>query len=442
MTTDPKSGGRPLIGALALWLLPAAALLESARAAFGGWRPEGTIEHGLLLLFALWLASAPLLFSRTIRRRVGHLWRELLLLAVVSVFCWASLEVSAHLAERRLRPERPFHTRGPNLQIIHQINAADIPGIRGPSRFTTGPDGVRAVAAPTPEKHQRVLCIGGSTTECVYLDDAETWPVLTGTLLQETLPEQTIWVGNVGISGFHTREHLAFARKSPLMDGIDVLVVQPGINDLWRFLAGEETHTNFARFEEGANAPEAAISDSSPKYRPLWTRSRVIQLFHTLRADAPPVETQEGIGGAEYRIRRERRANATLTDKLPDLAEGLAGYRARITALIEAAQARNSKVLFTTQPVLWREDLPPEAANLCWFGWLPDDRYLTLGALRKAMDAYNTALLETCEAADVPCVDLSGMNGEPRWFYDDCHFTEAGSQEVARLVVPALRRLP
>jgi len=443
MTTDLKPGGRPLLGALALWLLPLLALHESARAAFGGWRPEGNIEHGLLLLFALWLAGGAFLFARTIRRRVGRLWRELLLLAAVSVFCWATLEVGAHLADRALRPEFPFHTRGPNLHLTHQINAADIPGIPGPSQFSTGPDGVRAAAPPTPEQHRRVLCIGGSTTECVYLDDRKTWPAQLEEAAARLLGRDDLWVGNVGISGYDTRDHLTFLRESPLARNVDLLVVQPGINDLWRFLAGEEGHTNFARFappaEDLASAPAEAAPPAPP--RPLWTRSRVIQLVHTLRAEAPETAMQEGIGGLEYQIRRERRAAASLTDTLPDLAPGLDGYRARLRAIIDACAARGIPVLFITQPVLWREDLPESAAALCWFGWLEDGRYLTLGALREAIDRYNAALLETCREAGVPCVDLSPMNGNPAHFYDDCHFTEAGAKEVAERVAPALAAL-
>ena len=31
-------------------------------------------------------------------------------------------------------------------------------------------------------------------------------------------------------------------------------------------------------------------------------------------------------------------------------------------------------------------------------------------------------------------IDLSALDGDPAMFYDDCHFTETGAREVARLV--------
>jgi len=57
------------------------------------------------------------------------------------------------------------------------------------------------------------------------------------------------------------------------------------------------------------------------------------------------------------------------------------------------------------------------------------------------MDQYNAALLDTCAKRGVPCVDLVPLNGNPEWFYDDCHFTEAGAVRVAGRIAPALADL-
>ena len=400
------------------------------------WRPNGTIEHGLLAIFGLWFVSLAIFCSVRVRHHLGRNWRELLLVTSLSLIGWAGLEWGAHVVEQQRNPRAAFHTRGPNIHYTRQISSPHVVGISGVSHFTTGPRGIRAATRPSPQQNTRILCIGGSTTECVYLDDEETWPTLLDKELNGAHPEGRIWVGNVGISGFYTREHLQFVQESPLLNGTALLVVQPGINDLWRFLAQEELYTNFGRFEPVQGPPDS--EKKPPPYRPLWTRSRVIQLFHTLRAEPPPLAIQEGIGGKEYQIRRERRAAATLVDELPDLSAGLAAYKERIADLITESRRRGVSVVFTTQPVLWRKDLPTDLAGRCWFGWLTDDRYLTLGALRTAMNRYNAILLETCREKDVPCVDLSPMNGEGKWFYDDCHFTEAGAVEVALRLAPVL----
>lgn len=426
---------RPRVALFLLWGPSAILAADTLLAATAGWRPIGTIETILLLLLILWCASFGLCLIPALRLRLGMHWRELLMLVMLCVAGWSALELTASHFEQALHPQKPFHTRGVNLYNTFQPDPAWLPGIEGESHFTTGADGIRA-AAPPASGQRRVLAIGGSTTECVYLDDTETWPAR---LLPYLSRPEGVWIGNAGISGFDLGDHLKFAEQSPLLDGIAALVVQPGINDLWRFLAKEVETMDYSRFE--VPAPAVSKAPEPKARRPLWTRSRVIQLYHTSRQSPPPPEEQEGIGGREYAIRRDKRSAAEKTGELPPLDEGLALYRNRIEGVIAACARRGVPVLFTTQPVVWRADLSAEAEARCWFGWLPDGRYLALSALRDAMDHYNDVLRSTCAAHGVPCVDLSPLNGSEAYFYDDCHFTEAGAEAVARLVGPALGAL-
>jgi lysophospholipase L1-like esterase len=408
--------------------LAGGALLDTLRAAAAGWRPEGAIETlGLVAL----LSGAALLAAvgavPRARRAAARRAPELLLLIAAMGLGLAALEWAAARVEPGLRPAPPFHTRGALREEIFHADPEALPGLRGASRYTTLASGVRAAREPAPGE-PRALCIGGSTTECVYLDDSATWPALLG-------DATGWWVGNVGISGFDTRDHLRFARESPLLAGVGVLVIQAGINDLWRALAGEEETTRWDRFEPATGAGD---SPPAPRPAPLWARSRLAQLWHTLRAAPPAPLRREGVGGLEYRIRRERRAAAVVTGTLPPLDAALAGYRDRLHALVAACRARGVTPVLSTQAVLWDAHLPPEAAARCWFGWLPDGRYLALGALREAMDAYNAATIAVARETGTICVDLADLHGNPDYFYDDCHFTPAGAREVARRVAGAM----
>jgi hypothetical protein len=69
-----------------------------------------------------------------------------------------------------------------------------------------------------------------------------------------------------------------------------------------------------------------------------------------------------------------------------------------------------------------------------WLGYVKDQGYLSVPLLRKGMDLFNARLVEICAELGVEVVDLSSMNGVEAYFYDDCHFTEAGAREVARLI--------
>jgi lysophospholipase L1-like esterase len=434
------------LGAALVLAPPAALLCDSAIAAVQGWRPEGTIEHGALFGAGAWLLIALIFLARPgVRKLVGMLGLNMLVLAIAATVAWGMLEAGAAWTSARLSAEAAFHTRGPSLNQLFQPAPAHITGIEGASRYATGEDGIRAPFSPAPRHTRRVLCVGGSTTECTYLDDYETWPALVMNFINDDRSDDQVWVGNVGISGFSTREHLLFVRTSPLLDGMHAIIVQAGINDLWRFLAGESLRIDYARF-----APEQARAAESTQLplprRPLWTRSRVIQLYHDLlriraHQDKTDPVSIEGDAGEEYGLRRERRAKAEITEELPALDRGRRRFAMNIEAIAMAAKERGLEVLFTTQPVLWAKGLEPDIAERAWFGWLDDKRYLSLEALRQGMDAYNATLRDTCAKIGVPCVDLSALHGDPDYFYDDCHFTEAGAEAVAERVAPGLIRL-
>ena len=84
------------------------------------------------------------------------------------------------------------------------------PGIKGESRFIVNSKGARGDELPLDSEY-KILALGGSSTECTFLDQAEAWPFL----LQERLTQAVrarVWVGNAGRSGNTTRRS---ARRPP-----------------------------------------------------------------------------------------------------------------------------------------------------------------------------------------------------------------------------------
>ena len=62
--------------------------------------------------------------------------------------------------------------------------------------------------------------------------------------------------------------------------------------------------------------------------------------------------------------------------------------------------------------------------------------------LAEGMKVFNQALIDECADAGEACIDLSVMNGRAEYFYDDCHYTEAGSAKVAELLAEWFRENP
>jgi lysophospholipase L1-like esterase len=246
-----------------------------------------------------------------------------------------------------------------------------------------------------------------------------------------------VWVGSAGASGYASDAHAAFIKSSPLMNQIDVLVVMVGVNDLAKSLANE-----------GTNMP-AGGEVRRPELigRPLWRRSRALIEAGVLVKRVRQRLTQgsiayEDVDGKSYVERRLRRRTARQSDDTTGLLEGNAvfdQYPRNIRGIIAACRGAGVRPIFVTQPVLWTENMSEQAKDLLWFGWREDGSYLSVSSLRGLMDRYNAVLRETCVAEGVECIDLSSMDGHTEWFYDDCHFNEAGAREVARLISAHLR---
>jgi lysophospholipase L1-like esterase len=408
------------LAVLAAW--PLLLLLDTGIALARGWRPQGVLAQAVtggcglavLLVLALWLLPPG-------RRSLARRWAALATLMAALSLGWLAIEGLASVFPS-LFGNRLGHSRGPRVHRVFRPDPRYFTGITGPSRYTTNELGIRGGPMPASAGVTRLLCIGASTTECTYLDDEETWPHLLMVDLDRG-PGRRPWVGGLGISGYTTFEHLDFLRHAPRLpaEGAIFLI---GINDFVRALNGS--------LELGP--------------RPLWRRSALLSTAletvkrATLRHLLYEVEDETG---AHVEERRKLRRQAGRTQDLPDLGAARRDYGERVAALAGECRRRRLRCLFLTQPVLWRTDLAGRALDSLWMGSDAGGRFLPPGLLRQGMDRYNAALLAQCSRLGLECVDLApAMSGREELFFDDCHFTEAGAREAARLVASYLLSHP
>jgi hypothetical protein len=128
----------------------------------------------------------------------------------------------------------------PHRKKIFKPRPGIMPGISGESRFAINSLGIRGDEL-RPADTYRILAMGDSTAECLYLDQSETWPYLIQRTLNENTPNQNVWVGNAGRSGFTTRHHIMAMRYLPLREmKIDTVILLIGLSDLGLRLAHNE----------------------------------------------------------------------------------------------------------------------------------------------------------------------------------------------------------
>ena len=409
---QPASAVRAAMAALLLTLPALFVVVDTAIAYVGGWRFSSRFDSLGALAAIVWLVIAIVAYMAPPSRRwLSGKLSQLAALSISVMAVWMIAELILGPLLERL--DNPYLWRPGVTRIYHPL-----PGVMrdvGPeSHVRTNIWGIRGSDPPPRAKAYRILCLGGSSTACTYLDDTKTWPAILESHLQSSRDEsngRVVWVGNAGMPSLRSTENLQFLEQSPLVDEADCIVVQTGINDLTSCLAGPRP------------AP------------PRWTRSRVWRLTHiAVRSGIDSGTLVEDAAGDVYRRRRAVRQAAEISDDAPEIDACLASFAENLRGIIAACRSHDVRVVFTTQPVLWRSDLDAENEALLWFGLLADGRYLSSEQLRAAMDRYNDVVREVCNTEGVGLIDLDQLSGDPAVFYDDCHFTESGARRVAQLV--------
>ena len=342
-----------------------------------------------------------------------------------------------------------YYVHRPGLKTTTQTLQGVLPGISGKKRFYINSFGLRGDSFSDNQDY-RFLAIGGSTTECFYLDESEAWPYLLQETLNQNL-EQKIWVGNAGKSSHKTYQHMPqvqlLLKQYPKIDAIILLV---GFNDFNQRLGVDNLYTPLPPFNSfnavmynnllvhafDVRAPSADPRLPFYEKTEIWYRLRKLKWRFMYRES-----NQDDAGEIVARRRRWRQDAPTIRTSLPDLSSALEEYSRNLNTIIDLAGARHARTIFMTQPTMWRPGLPKELSDLLLFGGVGSSHsesgheYYSLEALSEGMRMYNETLISVCQARNVECVDLASLLPQDATvFYDDCHFNESGSRGVAKIL--------
>lgn len=415
--SDLPNGGtrRAVIAALALGSIPLAIAVDTAHASLRGFTSPNAMP---LVTAGLGLAFASVV-GVVIARRRGRAWltahaRHCCILVAATVLAWvgAELVVGATLGTQLL-----FHHGPPGLATTLHPREDLVRGVHGASKLSFNSLGIRGREIPSDRGVRRILCVGGSTTLCYYLDDGEAWPAVLEQRLQAA--GRACWVGNLGQNAYGTRHHVVFTRHSALLAEVDDVVFLVGFNDFMKALMG------------GPLSGGEGI-------RPLWLGSPLItavQNAYQARRARNLFTVEDEFAGV-YEARRHLRQSSKVIATLPDLTVHLAAYEDNLRAMVAHVRAAGARPILACNPAKWRTDGKDDEE--LWFGHTGDGAVLGVAALRKGLDRFAEATRALAAATDVPYVDLSSLDGDDAVFFDDCHFTEEGARRVADAVAGVL----
>ncbi len=422
------------VAAAVVALVPAALLAEAAWRWSTGWRPGGRAETAVLAVVAAGLLF-PLLALVPAAARSRALPR---LLAAQGAFLLAMLATEGALRVAAPLPDAP--SPWPPHVRIETRGEANLRGIHGVKRFSTNARGYRGRDGD-PADALRLVAVGGSTTECLYLDDGEAWPELLRGEMERRLGRRA-WMGNAGRAALNTWDHLVHIERLPEVGSADAVIVLCGINDVFRHLGGTW------RLARGDAARRALYFPLPGPDAPLAVRSQALARLRAAARnlvargdrDRTAVQDVEGRWVAE---RRALRFPFPKRDDLPDLGPALDAYAGMVRRMVEAARGRGARILLLSQPTLYGPTVDPGTEPLLYGSVRKEEGFAwSTPALHRAMAAFNGTMARVAEETGTPCVRLDLLlPREGGFLYDDCHFNEAGSRRVAEIVAPALEEL-
>ncbi|HSZ57789.1 MAG TPA: SGNH/GDSL hydrolase family protein [Tepidisphaeraceae bacterium] len=342
----------------------------------------------------------------------------------------------------RLLNSGAYRARAPWPQVsrVMEIDTSELPGLEPHVVVSVNSLGLRGPEVDLNTCDLKVLCVGGSTTECLYVTDKKTWPWLVQDELHRRLGT-SVFVGNAGRAGQFSLHHEYQLRHYQAAHEFNWVILLLGANDVAAFLSEDYV-------KQAAKAPYEALTSGEeypPVPAPYYRELRLVQaaaelqnvysLYKATRSGEAIIQDMQA--GWVRQRRAARHLLLTRYGAISEIPGGLDAaiqtYQDTIRRIIECCHKNGQHLVLMTQPSMLRSNLTEqEQALLCQAF---ENGAYDPATLAAVMDRYNAALLDVCRQDHVDCIDLGSMlPKDTSVFYDDVHFNVPGCDRVARIV--------
>ncbi|MFO0915659.1 MAG: SGNH/GDSL hydrolase family protein [Pirellulales bacterium] len=300
-----------------------------------------------------------------------------------------------------------LHLRIQPTQVDFPVDRSTIDPKLKPTRFRTTERSYVAPSGQHAQPRATVAFLGGSTTECMAVDESLRFPALVSDLLNEKgLQVNTL---NGGVSGNTLHDSLNNLINHVVNDRPDFVVVMNVANDVGLLAADGDYHSR-----EAEPLSWGTWAD--------WSKhelSRRSSLFGLVRHATAGIQIEVNDRDKLAWRNDPARADKANADQ----------YRARVRAFVAAAQGLGIQPILMTEPLSGaRNSLTPD-----WADMGAQDRFNSI--VRQVAAETNTPLFDLAQhlADHVPDWDQPGVV-----FYDGMHVHDEGSRIYARFVADQL----
>lgn len=362
-------------------------------------------------------------------------------LGVAEAALWIAAPVSDPYAVLKVPVNQFIRSNVPARLSLRTDVEPGLPGMRGPNRFTTNNLGFRgdSLIVPKPPREIRVFLLGGSSTECLYLDDTAALNAVVQRALQRLVGAgSAVRVYGVGTSGHRSDDHVSMFVHRVVHLEPDLIVVFSGINDLTAAISGHDP----LHYAGQGSAPDTLgflqlVRVTATEFQ---LPRRVFYLAKRLRPPADRELLERIPLRSDYRTLVDLQRRAPTTTEAPPIPS--AAYGANLRSLVGAARANRVGVVLMTQQTTWASTVDPRVEEWQWMlyrnGRTYDARHMD-----RALEALNDVMRQVARESGLRLYDLArSIPKSLEYFYDDVHFNQRGAhragEELAAVISAAL----
>jgi lysophospholipase L1-like esterase len=279
-------------------------------------------------------------------------------------------------------------------------------------------------------RYLTILTVGGSTTECGYLNDNKTWTYMLGIKLTQHFNK--LWINNAGLDGCSTFGHIVLLKD--YIEGLrpKVVLFLVGINDV-----GLEDY----RFFDNKILKDIKLSylyNISIK-KLLFERSELVSLTVNLMMHFKALKMKIAHRNLDLTNLSHYEIADNEVAKLAQLHKDkyIEDYKNRLTLIIKICKSDHILPIFLTQPCLYGEGFDDVTGiNLETITCINN---MNGKSAWEIMELYNDILREVALRHGVFLIDLAKeMPKSSKYYYDYHHYTNEGAQKVADIIFQKL----
>jgi lysophospholipase L1-like esterase len=350
-------------------------------------------------------------------------------LAVAELFLWVVYPLRDPFGYQKTLVFAPYvpSYRAPSTTWVFRAETG-LPGMRNdPVRFTANNLGFRgdSLVTPKPPSEMRIFMVGGSTTECLILDDADAiTSILQQRLARRGFPNVRVY--GAGKSGDRSYDHVALMVHRVVHLEPDLVIVFAGVNDL---LAGIN-NVDYLHLRR---------NDTSGKQRRVEALAMLATELQLPRLIGAALKRRSYRNEAENvtwesNVRRMVNLRSALPVAKSPLLPAPDAYARNLMTIAGVAKAHHVPLVFMTQATSWNSAIDHAVEQWHWMNAGSEARF-TAEWMDAAMEIYNDAMREVGTRHQVPIFDLAAeIPKSLEFFYDDVHFNIRGADEAGRML--------